>query len=56
MVGNFLNVLLFVDLTSDVEEGLFRSRVLSVGGAGSEWGGVTAGFTVISFFTCFVIN
>ena len=36
MVGNFFGVPLFVDFTSDVEERLLRSEVLSVEGAGSD--------------------
>ena len=54
VVGNFLGVTLFVDLTSDVEERLLTSGVLSVGGAGADLGNTTAGFTVTSLFICFV--
>ena len=52
--GNVLGVTRFVDLTFDVEERLLRSGVLSAGGAGSDLGNTTAGFTVTSLFICFV--
>ena len=52
VVGNFLGVPLFVDLTSDVEDRLLRSEVLSKGGADSDLGNTTAGFTVTSLFIC----
>ena len=45
---------IFLELTSDVEERLLRSGVLSVGGVGSDFGSITAGFTVTSLFICFV--
>ena len=55
VAGNFLGVLLFVDLTSDVEETLLRSVGVSSGGdVGSALGNTTAGFTVTSLFICFV--